>query len=196
MDKTHARQRGKGYFRLIAEFMLRYGFMELEPEQQVATVQTNSQTVITNKLFQSLGFKEYLRGEEPLWDEVGQIAVRSRMTRAEYMLNFGQRQATVRETEFTYFKISLVQEKMTEHDLLTWRQFFANALQQDNGILGTSIHIDILQHITDEEDEAVIVRVPRPDHQIFWQAVSGWSDRNQNLGMRVDKVAESLIAVT
>lgn len=159
-------------------------------------MQTSSLNTITNPLFRSLGFKEYRRGEEPLWEEPGHIGLRARMPRGEYMHNFGGKRMTIRDSEFVFFRIELISEKTTEHDLLTWRQFFTNALQKDNGLVGSSVHVDILQHITDEEAEQVIVRVPNVHHRMFWEAVSSWADVREGLAMRVVRKSESLIALT
>lgn len=111
---------------------------------------------------------------------------------------------TLDTPEFCFLHVSLVYIADTASnvardplELLTWRHLIATALTREHGILGGSVHVDILHHkaATTLEPEKVIIRIPRTDQRMVWNAISGWSDARVGRAMRVLKVSDSLAAL-
>lgn len=109
---------------------------------------------------------------------------------------------TLDKPEFCFLSISLIyirdnSKSLEETDLLTWRQLVATALNRDHGLLGSSIHVDILHHQQRcaSDDEKIVIRVPRVDKKMVWNSISGWHDPATNRALRVLKVSDHLCAV-
>lgn len=107
---------------------------------------------------------------------------------------------TLRNSEFSFLHVSLVHESETtlaETDLLTWRHLITTALTRDHGLLGSSCHVDILHHyaIKEGSDESVLIRIPKKDKRMVWNAVSGFVDEKNGRGFRVLGVSDHLTAL-
>lgn len=108
---------------------------------------------------------------------------------------------TLTRPEFSFLSVALVREpesvEGTVTDLLTWRQWIATALTRDHGLLGSSVHVDILHQEPAQQgrDEKVLIRVAKVDRKMAWNSISGWSDETRGLAMRVIQVSDHLTAL-
>ena len=100
---------------------------------------------------------------------------------------------TLTKPEFCFLSIVLVSDRNADPvDLITWRQLITTALTRDHGLLGSSIHVDILHQDTSEGDK-VILRVARVNKRMVWSALGGSVDGGQ--AIRVLSVSDHLVAL-
>lgn len=130
---------------------------------------------------------------------------------------------TYTKTEFSFFHVALIEESSAKQeevsgqltDLLSWRQLITMALTRDHGLLGSSIHVDILHQFTPGISEppsritktlnhepnvpsgveSIIFRVPSVDKRVVWEAISGWVDLEHGRAFRVMGVSDYLTAL-
>lgn len=114
---------------------------------------------------------------------------------------------TFRTSEFSFLVVALVRDtdkgsSERSLDLLSWRQRIATALTANHGLLGSSIHVDILHHqdaaVGGEgagDGERVWIRVPRVDRKMVWNALAGAGDEASGTGLRVLAVTDHLTAL-
>lgn len=88
---------------------------------------------------------------------------------------------TVTRCEFAFLKIELVSQSAETLDLLTWRQMLTLALERDQGVFGSSAHIDIIHQTMIEGKDTVILRIPNVNKAAAWNAISSWSDQERRL---------------
>ena len=111
----------------------------------------------------------------------------------------------LRLPEFSFLKVAVVQARPDDSgpmDLITWRHLVATALTRDHGLLGSSVHVDILHQYSvekaareTEQEEAILIRVPRVDKRMVWGSVSGYHDPSKGLALRVLGVSDHLVAL-
>ncbi|ORY87587.1 hypothetical protein BCR37DRAFT_337502, partial [Protomyces lactucae-debilis] len=73
-------------------------------------------------------------------------------------------------------------------DLLTWRSYINRAVTRDYGVHGAAMHVDIIQ----QADSWIVIRVLRSDKSKMWDALSGFTDEQAGVGLRVEKVSDFL----
>lgn len=110
-------------------------------------------------------------------------------------------QITVKNPEWSYAHLKMTydppytaESPSYPPDILTWRTTLTICLTQFLGIMGSSLHIDIL-HI--ESDEAWL-RLPKNDMTMFAAAVSGYvgeSDEGKSVGFKTLGTGDFLMGV-
>jgi hypothetical protein len=95
----------------------------------------------------------------------------------------------------SFIKVSLqAQNEAQEHptDLLTWRSLINRAVTRDYGVHGAAMHVDIIQ----QDSDWIVIRIARCDKSKMWDALSGYTDEQAGIWLRVEKVSDFLAGLS
>lgn len=113
---------------------------------------------------------------------------------------------TVRDTELSFIRLQLThlappaesasgaESSQLGIDLLLLRQLIADALQLNNGLIGSGIHIDVLS--LDAAAETALVACATGDLAVVREALSSYTSKRYAVHCRVAAVAHHLSALT